>query len=328
VIGLVNNRKKQGSFDMKILLIEDQPAYSIGLIAILRSFFNLKNIACESCLDKGIEQINDSTKSIDVVFMSVNHYSNELIEYFNTDTPLVEQPPIIILSSLSESQQQELLTLPNISAVISKNTHQEDMLNQIKSILIKNGFNPSPNGQSNNQLATDNPFIQSSKRKTRQARSLPTPTKTSSSLEDTYFDFNVSADEEHTVLTVKHHQQTFNFSERVHHYLLLILARQRQKDVEQGFDDESQGWVEISELQKMLGLDYCHLNIQIFRARKQINTKMSSNEGLVEVLQRRVGGIRFTGRNCNINRAGKLESTYQINKDLLVEYSTALDSVA
>ncbi len=310
---------------MNILVIEDQPAYSIGLIAILRSFFSLKNIACESCLSKGIEQLNTRGKNIDIVFISVNELNRELIESLNSDTDSTEKPPIILLSSLDESRQQELQEIPDISAIISKSANQEDMLNQVKSILIKNGFNPSPNNHSGNQLVKDNPFIQGNKKNKMVSHAHQ---KTQSSLSNTCFEFNVSADEEHTFLTAEHHQQAFDFSERVHHYLLLILARQRQEDHQKGFDEESQGWIEISELQDMLGLDYCHLNIQIFRARKQINTEMSSNKRLVEVLQRRVGSIRFAGRNCNIYRAGKLESTYQINNAPSVEYSTALDSVA
>jgi DNA-binding NarL/FixJ family response regulator len=310
---------------MNILVIEDQPAYSIGLIAVLRSFFNLKNIACETCLISGIEKLKRDHNSIDVVFISINTTNTELVESFKDEHACPVKVPVIVLSSLLEQQNQLLLSLPSVSAVISKNTHQEQMLNQIKSILIKNGFNPSPNNKNAVPINQTNPFIQNNKTN----KSIITVTQENKTLlNDACFQFHVSADEEHTFVSANHNNRSFDFGERAHHYLLLLLARQRHTDYQNGYDEESQGWLEISELQDMLGLDYCHLNIQIFRARKQINTKMSSGDELIEILQRRVGSIRFAARQCSIIKAGKLESNYKINSNRLIDCIPEFDSVA
>lgn len=121
------------------------------------------------------------------------------------------------------------------------------------------------------------------------------------------FDFRVSEDEEHTSLKVSFNNNCIDMGERVHHYLLLILVRKRFEDYHNGFGEDSAGWVEISELQKMLGLDYCHLNIQIYRVRQQIKKQLCMDKSEVKVLERRFGSIRFAGKKYQIIRAGEIE---------------------
>lgn len=123
------------------------------------------------------------------------------------------------------------------------------------------------------------------------------------------FEFRVSEDEEHTCLNVNFENARIEMGERVHHYLLLLLARIKYVDYQNGFAEDSTGWVEISELQKMLGLDYCHLNIQIYRARQQIKKLLSMDANAV--LERRFGSIRFAGKKFQIVRAGEMECDCQ-----------------
>jgi hypothetical protein len=89
-------------------------------------------------------------------------------------------------------------------------------------------------------------------------------------LEAVTLSFSVSADEEHIRLAITAGNQTHDLGTRVHHYALLTLARQRladRDDPEQS--DEAQGWVYQEDLARMLQLSRTHLNLQIFRARKQ-----------------------------------------------------------
>lgn len=131
------------------------------------------------------------------------------------------------------------------------------------------------------------------------------------SIEKCTFEFSVSADEEHTSLKVNFADNSIDMGERVHHYLLLILARKRTEDYHNGFSESNAGWVEVSDLQKMLGLDYCHLNIHIYRARQQIKKQLCMDSNDSGLLERRFGSIRFTGKKYRIVRAGEIECDYQ-----------------
>ncbi len=106
--------------------------------------------------------------------------------------------------------------------------------------------------------------------------------------------FNVSADEEHVFLKIKlEGQLEFDLEERVHHYLLLVLARQRDKDAKEGFNESSQGWVYMEDLSVMMGITLTHLNILIFRARKQVQQVFSRLAFVPQPIERRQGAIRF-----------------------------------
>ncbi|PON13428.1 hypothetical protein C2W62_34405 [Candidatus Entotheonella serta] len=87
---------------------------------------------------------------------------------------------------------------------------------------------------------------------------------------DIAFHFDVSLDEEHILLKLIQGDTKLDLGERVHHYLLLTLARQRLDDIRHQVDVNEQGWLDLEALSQMLNLDPAHLNIQIHRARKQI----------------------------------------------------------
>ena len=124
------------------------------------------------------------------------------------------------------------------------------------------------------------------------------------------FHFRVSTDEEHVFLRIQADQKTIDLGERAHHYMLLTLARQRLRDAEEGLDPETQGWIETDRAADMLGLDSSHLNIQIYRSRKQINDAFSELQNPPHVIERRFGGLRFGHSDFQIIRGSTVEGAF------------------
>lgn len=124
------------------------------------------------------------------------------------------------------------------------------------------------------------------------------------------FFFHVSIDEEHVFLRISVDNETIDLGERAHHYMLLTLARRRLRDAEEGVDPETQGWIETDRAAGMLGLDPSHLNIQIYRSRKQINDALSELQNPPLVIERRLGGLRFGYADFQIMRGSLLEGAF------------------
>ncbi len=112
-------------------------------------------------------------------------------------------------------------------------------------------------------------------------------------LSDMEFIFNLSLDEESTQLELIHGQQKVDLAVRNHHYLLAQLARHRAADAARGLDSKSRGWIYTDILAGELGLDTTHMNIYIFRLRKQIADSLPTILGQQLLLERRGGKIRF-----------------------------------
>lgn len=112
-------------------------------------------------------------------------------------------------------------------------------------------------------------------------------------LNDFEFIFNLSLDEEITQLELQSAHKNVDLAARSHHYLMLQLARHRAEDAAQGLDSKSQGWIYANQLAAELGLDNTHMNIQIYRARKQFADSLPDALGLQCLLERRGGKIRF-----------------------------------
>lgn len=110
---------------------------------------------------------------------------------------------------------------------------------------------------------------------------------------DMEFIFNLSLDEESTQLELVNGQQKIDLAVRNHHYLLAQLARHRAADAEKGLDSKSRGWIYTEVLASELGLDTTHMNIYIFRLRKQIADSLPTILGQQILLERRGGKIRF-----------------------------------
>lgn len=105
--------------------------------------------------------------------------------------------------------------------------------------------------------------------------------------------FTVSQNEEHVRLKIRFGEEIYDLSERIHHYLLLVLARQRLSDSNRGISVAEQGWLEKEVLCKMLGTDVNHINIQHFRLRKQITDVIPKYHNFIQLIETRVGQLRI-----------------------------------
>ena len=136
-------------------------------------------------------------------------------------------------------------------------------------------------------------------------------------LDDLCLHFQTSLNEEHTFLNVSHgNKRKIDLGERAHHYCLLTLARRRLNDAKNGLDPSSQGWVELAQLSKSLGLEPEHLNIQIFRARTQLVNALPQLAQLPSIIERRRGELRFGAHHFCIVRGSNIEGEYSPIEDL------------
>ena len=125
-------------------------------------------------------------------------------------------------------------------------------------------------------------------------------------LDDYQFLFDLSLDEEITRLRLRRGEQAIDLGERSHHYLLLHLARRRAEDAARGLDQKSQGWADNELLTRELGVDPSHLNILIFRARKQIADKLVVAVDSEQLVERRKGQVRFGCPHFSIFKGERL----------------------
>lgn len=117
---------------------------------------------------------------------------------------------------------------------------------------------------------------------------------------DVQFQFCVSQNEEHVALKLLLNDRLIDLCERSHHYLLLLLARKRLADKNQGITQSEQGWLTKEELSRMLGLQENHINIQVFRFRKQITEALPEVPALHQAVARRTGALRIDYDNIVI----------------------------
>jgi hypothetical protein len=107
------------------------------------------------------------------------------------------------------------------------------------------------------------------------------------------FRFDVSQNEEHTSLSLQANGKTVSLGERIHHYTLVTLARKRQQDAAKDVAAASQGWIDLEELARMLGVEPSYVNIQIFRAKHQILSALPECADGPPLVERRRGSLRF-----------------------------------
>jgi hypothetical protein len=83
--------------------------------------------------------------------------------------------------------------------------------------------------------------------------------------------FAVTRDEEHVELALVEGRRRVDLGARAHFYLLLILARTRLAEAQAGESDEStHGWLYLEDVADMLGIDLKHLNVVVYRCRRQL----------------------------------------------------------
>ncbi|CAA0117450.1 Uncharacterised protein [BD1-7 clade bacterium] len=129
-------------------------------------------------------------------------------------------------------------------------------------------------------------------------------------LQQFIFEFHLSQDEETTSLKLVSEKRTIDLGERSHHYLLLHLARQKFDALNKGYEDSDVGWIDKENLARDLGIDAAHLNILIFRSRKQIGECLPFTIGVNQLLERRRGYIRIGNISFNIYKSSQMISTF------------------
>lgn len=126
-------------------------------------------------------------------------------------------------------------------------------------------------------------------------------------LDDVEFIFNLSMDEEHATLSIQTPVGVINLGARTHHYLTLLLARYKADEVASKVDETEQGWVYTEQLAKDLGLAETHVNIQIYRARKQFESAFDTQIDTENFIQRRRGKVRLGATNFKVYKGQVLE---------------------
>lgn len=127
------------------------------------------------------------------------------------------------------------------------------------------------------------------------------------SLDELTFLFQTSLDEESTKIFMQSGDQKLDLMVRSHHYLTLTLARQRAKDMQAGVDDSEQGWLYAEGLAKDLGLDASHLNIQIYRIRKQFVDALNNSCDSSHIIERNTGKLRLASKSFRIIKGDEVE---------------------
>lgn len=129
--------------------------------------------------------------------------------------------------------------------------------------------------------------------------------------------FNVSLDEECTHLSIYnlHDNEVVDLGDRSHHYLLMHLARQRCHDHHQRIDSDNQGWIITEILEKEIGLEISHINILIYRARKQINELFDKKIDTASLIERKHGRIRIGCENLFIKKGHEIIKTSDNNAE-------------
>lgn len=109
-------------------------------------------------------------------------------------------------------------------------------------------------------------------------------------IHDVALRFSVTRDEEHVELTALTPRGTIELGARAHFYVLLTLARARladQQRVAEGGDADERvhGWIYQDDLCDMLHIDLKHLNVAVYRCRRQLVA--AGIAGAADVVERR-----------------------------------------
>jgi len=105
------------------------------------------------------------------------------------------------------------------------------------------------------------------------------------------FRFSVSRDEEYVALAARDEHHVIDLGARAHHALLLALARNRLEDRKASADrgerppESSEGWVYQDVLAERLAIDETHLNVAVFRCRRQLAE--AGITGAASIIERR-----------------------------------------
>lgn len=99
--------------------------------------------------------------------------------------------------------------------------------------------------------------------------------------------FAVSRDEEHVELSLELGGLRLDLGSRAHNYMLLVLARHRVSDREQGHAATSCGWVYQDVLTEELQVSSSQINLEVCRLRRQLSDMKVP--GAASIIERRSG---------------------------------------
>lgn len=112
--------------------------------------------------------------------------------------------------------------------------------------------------------------------------------------------FTVSRDEEFVELSVQSEGRTVSLGSRSHNYLLLVLARTRNRDHEEGSSDAAAGWMDKDELAQQLRMTPEQIDGEVFRIRQHfIRHGLADGASIVE-RRPRIKQLRLGWRNAKI----------------------------
>lgn len=93
--------------------------------------------------------------------------------------------------------------------------------------------------------------------------------------------FRVTPDEEHVDVAIVGGGRTTTLRPRAHHYLLLVLARQRVADA--GRPEDERGWLTRDALARALRVEAITVNVQLHRIRHDLGAHGEDGAGLIEI---------------------------------------------
>jgi hypothetical protein len=100
-------------------------------------------------------------------------------------------------------------------------------------------------------------------------------------------DIRHSLHEEFIVVTLRLGRLCFELGARSHHAMLLELGRLRLRDRAAEVPVSEEGWTHIEQLARRLDLEPSHINVQVYRVRRQLARAGVPNPGCI--IQRRSG---------------------------------------
>lgn len=127
--------------------------------------------------------------------------------------------------------------------------------------------------------------------------------------------FSVSHHEEHVQLRITRDDIDIDLPARSHNCLLVYLARARIRDMENGADLDTQGWIPIQVATRELGITVNHLNTQIFRARKQIGEALPDAIDTSNLVERRSWEMRLGCKQLEIYKGSSLEASTRATEE-------------
>lgn len=129
-----------------------------------------------------------------------------------------------------------------------------------------------------------------------------------SSLAEPELSFGASQDEEHVHLEARMAGRGVSLGARAYNYALLLLARRRLQERQQGIKEGECGWYYAQELREKLGLDRPALNLQLWRATQSFKKAGLHPEKLIErradSQQLRIGFADLVLRGVGVNDDG------------------------